>query len=132
MVDAAHRLHALRREADLVASDPVVAQAPSDVGFLNTISRREIRKTVKRMKILSLAMLRRDQFGRIYDAAGHPDFSSFECDPSAEDFLSDAGPRANLAPHTKDIDSEGATAAKSDRLDRQLSQRWRHHQTQLN
>ena len=48
-------------EVEVVANARVhVAQASADVSFLNTISRRKIRKIVKGMKILSLAMFRRD------------------------------------------------------------------------
>src|ERR1700704_4066176 len=71
MVDAAHRLHLLRRQADLVTGDSVVSYNLSEKKLLNLVGRRKIGKTFKRMKGLSLAMLRRNQFGGISDAAGH-------------------------------------------------------------
>jgi hypothetical protein len=60
MIDAAHGLHLLRRQADLVTGDSVVSYNLSEKKLLNLVGRRKIGKTFKRMKGLSLAMLRRN------------------------------------------------------------------------
>ena len=79
MIDAAHGLHPLRRQADFVPGDPVGAYDFSEIDLLDLIGRRKIGKIFKPMKILSLAMLRRDQFSGRYDSCGgHMVFSQVE------------------------------------------------------
>src|SRR5437762_11777795 len=71
MIDAAHRLHPLRCQADFVAGDPVGAYDVADIDLLNLICRRKIGNTFKGMKGLSVAMFRRNQFGGGCDAGSH-------------------------------------------------------------
>src|SRR5437763_5369091 len=71
MIDAAHRLHPLRCQADFVACDPVGAYDVADIDLLNLICRRKIWNTFKSMKGFSVAMFRRNQFGGGCDVGSH-------------------------------------------------------------
>src|SRR3954451_16465966 len=71
MIDAAHGLHPLRRQAEFVADDQVGADDFSKIDFLNLVGRRKIGKTFERVEILTVAMLRRNQFGGGSNAGGH-------------------------------------------------------------
>src|SRR3954463_4949601 len=71
MIDAAHRLHPLRCQADFVTGNPVGAHDIADIDLLNLICRRKIGNTFKGMKGLSVTMFRRNQFGGGCDAGGH-------------------------------------------------------------
>src|SRR5947207_15488473 len=74
MIDAAHRLHLLRCQADFVARDPVSADDLAEIDLLNLICRRKIGNAFKSVKGLSVAMFRRNQFGGGCDAGSHLGF----------------------------------------------------------
>ena len=71
VVDAAHRLHSLRGQADLVAGDLIRAYYLSDIDLLHLIGCRKIRNTLDRVKVLSVPMLRHKHFGGRCDIGAH-------------------------------------------------------------